>query len=186
MGFGKKDQPGKEKLSALQLTKMLGELFVKRRGSSEAINKVGNQFSIKATETETYLCLASLYLVSFLNALQADEIQLNQGLAKRIAQTLADSLVAQQSDLAQPSEPKGLYQKLKEMTDGLLKIWDDHVDETPSPQWYVGKEACYLLNGRDKMPNPALVMMFSSMISDDTTAIKALIQEAEGKYILVK
>ena len=187
MRLGKRGEPAKEKLSSLEVVRRLDDLFI-GRGSPDAIHKLKEEFSITASETEIFLCLAAQYLVGFLDAFQSREgIPLPQGLFKTIAQGLADSILMHGSLGGPPHETHGvLYQKLKKITDGLLEVWERHEDKAPNPQWYVAKEVCYLLNGRDKMPHPGLVTLLSSQISNDTKSIKKLFKELEKTHVLVK
>ena len=125
--------------------------------------------------------------MSFIRAVQSKDIQLSPTVIEKISHNLASFLVVKYVNFHHIKEDSGvLLQKQNRITQSLIKTWDESIDKKPSPHWYVGKEVCYLLNGRHKTPNPALVGMFASLVSNNAILIKQLLDELEGKFTIIE
>ena len=165
---------------------MLEDLFLQGKPMEE-IERIKGEFSIVATDTEAYLCFVSLYLIGLEKALRSAEFHVAPSTVAKISQTLESSLLAHLSPFGLLSmDADAVPKKFSEITERLLGLWKESLEKIPGPDWYVAKEVCFLLKGRDREPPPDLIFKFSSLVTNYLTSIKALFGRIETEYLLVK
>ena len=182
MRFGKKGSLEKSKLSSLQLTKRLEDLFVQGDPKRE-IKKIKAEFAVLGTDTEVYLCYVVLYLVGLREAFRLGRLPIRPSMARKVSKTLEESLLGGQHPFGLLSmDPDAVHKRFKEISDTLLAVWEEARGEAPGSDWAAAKEICFILNGRDKEPPPGLIFRFSSLATNYLTSIQSLLKKiAEDK-----
>ena len=184
MRFGKKGSSEKSKLSSLQLTKILEDLFVQGDPKGE-IKKIKAEFAVLGTDTEVYLCYVVLYLVGLREAFRLGQFP-RPSMARKVSRTLEESLLGEQHPFGLLSmDPDAVRKRFKEITDTLLAVWEEARGEAPGSDWAAAKEICFILNGRDKEPPPGLIFRFSSLATNYLTSIQSLLKKVREDYLLV-
>ena len=151
------------------------------------IRKLKDEFSIMATNEEIYLCLSSLFFLGFLMATKSKNVKIAPTIIERISQRFVHSLVSKYSIFHDMyKDANNLLEKQDKTIDQLVKIWDESLNKEPSPFWFVGKELCYILNGRDETPSPALIALFTQFMSKDAVLIKDFLVELEKDFTITE
>lgn len=178
--------PEEEKVTSAQVGEALCDIFIDKWKSPDDIKKMRDDFSIMATNTEIYLCLSSLYFMGFIMATKSGNIQIPSPVIMDISHNLASFLIVKYVDFHSVDEDSDvLLQEQNRITQGLIEVWDESMDKKPAPHWYVGKEVCYILNGRDKTPDIALTTMFGGFLSGHAVSIKEFLDGLVEKGVTI-
>jgi hypothetical protein len=161
----------------------LCDLFIESYQSPGEIEKIKNEFSLSAGNTEVYLCLSSFYFLGFIRASQAESITIPPEKIEKISHNLASYLVAKYIALHDVDEDVDeLLQRQNKLTQKFMAVWDKNLNSKPSPHWYVGKEAGYFLKGKNTTHDPAFITFCAETFSDDTITIKEFLEELQKKF----
>lgn len=175
------------KLTSDLIGDKLAYIFVGIWKTPADIKKLRDEFSIMATNEEIYLCLSSSFFLGFLMAIKSKHVKIEPSIIEQISQKFAHSLVSKYSIFHDMyKDANNLLEKQDEIIDQLVKIWDENLNKEPSPFWFVGKELCYILNGRNKTPSLALIMVFTEFISNDAILIKDFLAELGNDFTITE
>jgi hypothetical protein len=175
------------KISSALVGEKLSDIFIGTFGSPDELRKFKKEFSIKATDTETFLCFSSLYFLSFIRVAESGNIKLPPEIIEKISHSLASFLVAKYLVLYKVNDNEDtLLTKQNEITQRLIQIWDENIHKEPAPHWYVAKEICFILKGEDKTPDLPLIVFLTDSLSDDTMLIKKIFDELTEKFVITE
>lgn len=138
------------------------------------------QYSLPENHHKTYLALSSLYFFAYIRASQQDSVRLQPDIIENTSHNLSSFLIVEylnHYDVA--AEPDVVLYELNDLTRKLIGIWDANIDNEPSPHWFVGKELNFYLKTE---PDPALISLFSELLTKNTIAIMQFLEEVQEKY----
>jgi len=183
IAFVKRANTTSQKITCALLGEKLCDLFIEGYKTPKEIEKIKNEFSISAENTEVYLCLSSIYFLGFIRASQAESITISPEKIEKISHSLASFLVAKYIALHKVDEDvDNLLERQNKLTQQFMAVWDKNLNSNPSPHWYVGKEAGYFLKGKDSTPDPVFITFCAEAFSNDTITIKGFLDEVQGKF----
>lgn len=173
------------KISSALVGEKLSDIFIGIWNSPDEIHKFKKEFSIQATDIETYLCLSSLYFLSFIRVAESGNIKLPPEIIEKISHNLASFLVAKYLVLHKVNDNEDtLLMKQNEITQHLIQVWDENIDkQSMPPHWYVAKEVCFILN---EAPDVALMTFLGDSLSSDTIMIKKIFDELTEKFVITE
>lgn len=175
------------KISSALVGEKLSDIFIDTLSSPDELHKFKKEFSIQATDTETYLCLSSLYFLSFIRVAESGNIKLPSEIIEKISHNLASFLVAKYLVLHKVNDNEDtLLMKQNEITQHLIQVWDENIHKEPAPHWYVAKEICFILNGGDKTPDLPLITALTGFLSNDTIMINKIFDELTEKFVITE
>lgn len=171
-----------QNITSTILGEKLCDLFIEGHKSPQEIERIKNEFSISAKNTEVYLCLSSLYFLGFIRASKAESIVIPPEKIEKISHSLASFLVAKYITLYGDNEDVDeLLQRQNKLTQQFIEVWEKNLNSKPSPHWYVGKEAEYFIKGKNSTSDLAFITFCAATFSNDTITIKNFLDEVQGK-----
>lgn len=194
--LGEKDLPktlkpererASNKISSIIVSDKLSDIFIDTLGSPDKLHKFKKEFLIQATDIEAYFCLSSLYFLSFIRVSESGNIKLSPEIIEKISHNLASFLITKYLVLYKVDDNENtLLMKQNEITQHLIQIWDKNIHKEPAPHWCVAKEICFILSGRNEIPDVALMTALGGFLSNDTIMIKKIFDELTEKFIITE
>jgi len=153
--------------------KKLSDMFYEKWKDKASIEQLQRSFSIKAPELSILMSLFWLYYLAFSRAAHPTQgKKMSRRQYESISDHLATNAVERCRSLLGVRENAayllGLYGHIFQR---LYACYNEHIDSSPSVHWYIGKEMTIILNG-DDAPNPALILYFGELLSDESVRIK--------------
>jgi hypothetical protein len=130
---------------------------------------------------DAFLAMASLSLFAWTRASQNEPLRLgSQGSRQEIFDTMLASLVALYVQLFNPdADPGATDTFIATKSHSLLKVWNASHDKSPSPQWYVAKEAWFMLEETREHPDPVLITLLGGVLSNQTVTFVEFARRVE-------
>ena len=173
-----------------QVAELLYDLFT--GNNMEILNHINDIIlnslydDMTGKELEIYLTLSSLYIFSYVRVCASNDIKIDRNCRVSISHLLSTILVARYISFNEKTDVDILNKYMDQqanLIETYMRIWNENINNEPSPHYYVAKQACSNLDTKN---NISMNLHFVEFLSSCAIQLISLLKRIQEEYEIIE